>query len=214
VPKARDSVSPNTLNLLVECPRCFWLEMKRGVKRPPSPFSTLPTKFDSLIKAYCKPYRGQLELPPLLKAAGLIGRLIEVPVRRWQDPETGLFLTGLLDECLETPEGLAPLDHKTRGYPVREVYASYQLQLDAYGLLLQGNGLNISGTGVLVYYIPGTSGLEDGLKLDLEVKVLPINPANVQKWIATAREVLDSEVAPRPSATCPYCQWAQAAADM
>jgi len=28
-------LSPNSLNLFLECRRCFWLEKKQGIKRPP-----------------------------------------------------------------------------------------------------------------------------------------------------------------------------------
>ena len=43
----RDSAA--RLNLLRECPRCFWLAVKQGIKRPSSGFPTLPARFDRII---------------------------------------------------------------------------------------------------------------------------------------------------------------------
>jgi hypothetical protein len=137
-----ERVSAARLNLLRDCPRCFWLELKQGIKRPSAGFPTLPARFDRIIQGYCQPYRDTHELPPLLKETGLEGWLIKATIKPWRDPETGLILSGRLDECLETPaEGFAPLDHKTRGYAPSSpnLNPNYELQLDVYSVLLQGN---------------------------------------------------------------------------
>ena len=41
-------VSPSTLNLFLECPRCFWFRVVKGegFRRPEQPSSTLPRKMD------------------------------------------------------------------------------------------------------------------------------------------------------------------------
>ena len=45
-------LSPSSLNLFLECPKCFWLRMKMGVHRPMGPFPSLPSGMDGLIKTY------------------------------------------------------------------------------------------------------------------------------------------------------------------
>lgn len=37
-------LSPSSLNLLEDCPRCFWLKMVKKIKRPMGPMSSIPSK--------------------------------------------------------------------------------------------------------------------------------------------------------------------------
>ncbi len=57
-------LSPSKLNLFLECPKCFWLHMRKGIKRPEQPSSTLPRGMDGLIKVYFDKYRKLDKLPP------------------------------------------------------------------------------------------------------------------------------------------------------
>ena len=36
-------VSPSSLNLMLDCPRCFWLQLVKKERRPPMPFPSLPS---------------------------------------------------------------------------------------------------------------------------------------------------------------------------
>jgi len=45
-------LSPSNLNLMQDCPRCFWLTMVKKIKRPSGPMSSIPIKMDSIIKNY------------------------------------------------------------------------------------------------------------------------------------------------------------------
>lgn len=212
MPATKDQVSPARLNVLRECPRCFWLDMKLGISRPPTPFPTLPARLDRIIQGYCKEYRDSDVLPPLLRRAGVEGRLLSRRVKPWRETTTGLRILGHLDELLETPEGLyAPLDHKTRGYPPTSVNPAYRLQMDIYALLLEGNGLPPAGFGVLVYYVPIDSSPEEGIKLDVQAQVLDTSVERALDYVREAREVLDMAAPPTPSEDCPYCRYREEA---
>ena len=43
-------LSRSKLELFLDCPRCFWLEVNKGVKRPPSFPYTINSAIDSLLK--------------------------------------------------------------------------------------------------------------------------------------------------------------------
>ncbi len=43
-------ISRSKIELFLDCPRCFWLEMKKGVKRPPSFPYTINSAIDVLLK--------------------------------------------------------------------------------------------------------------------------------------------------------------------
>ena len=42
--------SPSSLSLLKDCPRCFWLNFNKEIKRPGSIFSSLPSGMDKTLK--------------------------------------------------------------------------------------------------------------------------------------------------------------------
>ena len=61
------TLSPSSLNLLEECPRCFYLQVVNKIRRPRGPMSSIPIKMDSIIKKYFDIYRNKGILPPLIK---------------------------------------------------------------------------------------------------------------------------------------------------
>lgn len=200
-------VSPTALNLLRECERCFWLD-HNGLARPRGPFPTITGGLDRVIKRYCAPYHERAVLPPLLEE--LEGALATVRVRPYVDLDTGLTLMGRLDACLEVPGGLfAPLDHKTRGSEPNGVHDAYQLQLDAYTLLLAESGYAIAGYGVLAYYVPVDGHLHDGFPFRVYVQRVDTDPDEARKWLQRARAVLDLPDPPEAAADCDYCRWAE-----
>jgi len=100
-------LSPSSLNLFLECPRCFWLRFNKGISRPSGPSSTLPSGMDYTLKNYYD-YCRKNGLPPQLK--GLIkGKLIsdQEKVSEMRKRSFGFELNkdvwfgGALDEALE-----------------------------------------------------------------------------------------------------------------
>jgi len=68
-------LSPNSLNLFLECPNCFWLEKKMGIKRPPSYPYGLNLAVDGLLKDEFDDYRKK-EIPhPILEENGIKANL-------------------------------------------------------------------------------------------------------------------------------------------
>jgi len=60
-------LSPSTLNLFIDCPRCFWLHINKRIHRPRGIFPSLPSGMDNVIKTYFDKYRKKGELPPELQ---------------------------------------------------------------------------------------------------------------------------------------------------
>jgi hypothetical protein len=200
-------ISQTTLNLLRECERCFWLHF-HGVRRPEAPWATITRGLDRVITRYCKPYRDGGALPPLL--AHLDGKLVTVRLGAYLDPDTGLVLTGRLDECLEVPGGLfAPLDHKTRDAAPNGVHDAHQLQLDVYTLLLAENGYPVAGCGVLVYYVPLDGDLHEGFPFQVYIHDVDTDPERARTWLRRARAILDLPDPPEAAPDCGYCRWAE-----
>ena len=49
-------LSPSSLSLLSDCPRCFWLQLNKGVKRPEGIFPSLPSGIDRILKDHFDRY--------------------------------------------------------------------------------------------------------------------------------------------------------------
>ena len=215
------SLSPHTLNLFEDCPRCFWFHVVEGTlyKRPESPASTLPRGMDGLIKKYFDEYRRKKLLPPEIKPF-IKGTLVdEKVITKWRSWKTGLSfvdydghrLLGALDECLISDGIYIPLDYKTRGFKLKYDSTSYYiLQMSCYNFLLHKNNYRISSNAYLVFYIPSQYSSGSIVKFDVEVrKVNTYSPEKVYSIFREAVNILLEEEPPLPSESCSFCRWAK-----
>jgi len=59
-------LSPSTLNLMHECPRCFWLSTHKVWTRPAGIFPSLPSGMDGILKKHFDKFMEKGKLPPEL----------------------------------------------------------------------------------------------------------------------------------------------------
>jgi hypothetical protein len=205
-------LSPNTLNLFLECKRCFYLQVNRGVGRPQGIFPSLPGGMDGVLKKYFDEYRAGGTLPPIIEGkfeAKLINPLPKSLMLK--DDELQAVLIGKLDEALDYgDETYAPFDYKTRGYPPKEeIIPAYQLQMDVYDLLLEKNMFPTRHLAYLAYFYPTTGQLHENFPFVLEIKELKTNPERAHQVFSDAVNLLREDEIPAPAKTCPYCAWAR-----
>jgi CRISPR/Cas system-associated exonuclease Cas4 (RecB family) len=220
-------LSPNSLNLYYECPLCFWLEKRMGIKRPqPFPYA-LNAAVDVLLKQEFDKYRKKRELHPLLVAFNVPAKLFpnQKLLDEWRnnykgiryfDPTLDATLFGALDDVLEFTEGkLAPMDYKSTGSRVANVYDRFQLQMDVYTFLLEKNGYKTVRKGVLAFYVVDKeNGFEGRLPFKKEIQVIDTDPTYVQKLFAEAVAVLKKSTPPSShSPDCKHGQWLKEAAN-
>lgn len=204
-------LSPSTLNLLLDCSRCFWLQEVKGVRRPQGPMASIAVGLDSVLKKYCDAFREKGLMPPLWK--GKVPGKLAFPrpkTLKWEDPDTGLVLKGLLDDCLEIKKNVfAPLDHKTRASAPKEPHPSYKVQMDVYAFLLEKNGFKTDGRAFLIYYYPrlGRGEFHQGIPFETTVVELKTNRARTLALLKQAKTVLDKKEIPKPSEKCQFCAW-------
>jgi len=218
-------LSPNTLNLYRECPRCFALAVKHGIQRPRGPMPSITTGLDSVVKGYFDRCRKAGVLPSFLTVEGrpLPAKLaVNFKERLYADassllPELGLerrfcVLMGILDECLLMDDGTyAPLDHKTRASAPPDVHPAYQLQMDIYCLLLNENRMRTNGRAYLVYYYPvATQVMEHTIEFGFAVKEVAADVERGRTVLKDAVVCLLSPGLPQPGADCEYCAWVKA----
>lgn len=210
--------SPSALSILRDCPRCFWLDKNKFIKRPRGIFPSLPGGMDTVIKTYFDTYRAQGTLPPEISGT-VAGKLFpDLPTldkwRSWRltdlvytDKRTGATLSGALDDCLVEGDTYIPLDYKTRGYELKDDPAKYyQNQLDSYCLMLEARGFKTAGYAYLLYYWPESVGAEGMVKFVVTPFKIKTNTASARELVAQAVDVLSSPMPPA-SPPCEYCSF-------
>ncbi|PIU15387.1 hypothetical protein COT20_01765 [bacterium (Candidatus Gribaldobacteria) CG08_land_8_20_14_0_20_39_15] len=215
IKRAGDKIwlSHSGLELLERCPRCFWLRYKMGIKQPEGITSRLPVRFDQIIKKYFNSYRAINEIPPLIKDK-VVGKLENPFQETYFYPITQKYgFYGKLDECLIANDGkYTVVDFKTTSTDPnnnKEIYPSYQNQLDIYAFLLESKGKKSSGIGHLIYFYPECSEkLHEGFPVTVKVETIEVNPTAVMPRLLKAIEVLEGNC-PAASSTCEFCQWHQ-----
>jgi hypothetical protein len=211
------TLSPTTLNLFLECPRCFWLQINKSVRRPFTPFPSLPGGVEEKVKRYFDAFRRQGTMPPEVKGK-LDGDLFPdvVLLNKWRNWRQGISfysadlnarMMGAIDDLLVNAGVYMPLDYKSRGSaPTPDSPHYYQNQLDCYALLLERNGYKTSGVGYLVFYYP--ANIYNGAKIALEFTpvIIKTNPERADATFHQAVSVLRGPL-PGSSPTCDFCKW-------
>jgi len=203
-------LSPTSLNLFLECPRCFWLYLNKGIKRPSIPVATITTGLDKVIKEYCNIYRAKGILPPLLENK-VPGKLISnLPKRGWldfNDDKIEAILGGYLDECLDLGNNFyAALDHKTRGSKPANTHRAHQFQMDVYTFLLEQNSLPTKRVAYLVYYIPKIVSSGEAIDFEIFPSEVKTDPDRAKQVFSDAVSMLKKAI-PLPHPDCIFCQW-------
>lgn len=212
-------LSPSTLKLLKNCPRCFWLHFNKGVKRPETIFPSLPSGMDRVLKEHFDRFRDKGELPPELKTLnGEVKLFDDVKLLdiwrnnfkgiQWKDEQGNLF-RGAVDNLLKKGEKLIVLDYKTRGFPLKEdTHEYYRDQLDIYNLLLRKNGYKIEDYAYLLFYHPTGVHADGRVDFKADLVTLNISVRNAEEIFSKALEVLNGDM-PNASEECGFCGWAR-----
>lgn len=213
-------LSPSSLSLMKECPRCFWLHHNGVWKRPQGIFPSLPSGMDKILKIHFNKFREKRELPPELcendycSNIELFGsnekekNLLKI----WQDykrgiqweDEVGNLLRGAVDNILVKNGKLIVLDYKTRGYPLKEnTHKYYQNQIDIYNFLLRKNKYETEDYAFLLFYVPKEVTSTGEVIFDTTLKKIPVDVKNAEGIWESAINLLKSSC---PQKTCEWCE--------
>lgn len=210
-------LSPNSLNLFLECPHCFWLDKNLGIKRPPPYPYALNSAVDALLKEEFDTYRAKKLMHPLLSDNNIKAHLFynQKLLNQWRNNLAGIryfdedlkaTLFGAVDDVLEFDDGkIAPLDYKSTGSTAANIYDRFQLQLDTYTFLMEKNGYQTPRKGYLAFYIVDKSrGFIDRLPFRKEMVEIETNPSDIYEIFKDAVKCLRTATPPKHSSDCPY----------
>lgn len=211
-------LSPSALSLFSECPRCFWLQVNRKMRRPSGPFPSLPSGMDIVLKRHFDQHRKEGSMPEELdgEVNGHLFRDIE-KLKVWRnnfkglqyvDEKSGVLLMGALDDLFVTSDGkYAPLDFKTRGFPRKEnTHEFYRNQMNIYSFLLEKNGLKPADFAILVFYHPTGVDENHNVIFDPDSIKIKVDRNAGERLFLGAVECLLGKI-PEPSKDCEFCRW-------
>ena len=219
-------LSRSKIDLFLECKRCFYLDRRLGISRPPGfPFS-LNSAVDALLKQEFDIYRAQGKRHPLMEKYGIDAIPIgHKDLNVWRDnftgiqylhKETNFLITGAIDDIWQNPKGeYIVVDYKatSKNGEITKLdqdwHKSYKRQIEVYQWLLRKNGYKVSNTGYFVY----CNGKKDKKafdgKLEFEVTLIAYEGDDswIEKTIFEIYQSLQSDRIPEPNPDCDYCSY-------
>ena len=226
--KAALRISRSRLQLFLDCPRCFWLVMRRRVKRPSTPDYVLNMTVDLLFKKEFDSFRRRKLPHPIMEENKIEAvPFVHEELDNWRNPFEGVqyhdeklnFLVfGGLDDVWQDKKGrLVVVDYKAtaRDEPLTELYPegsyhdSYRRQMDVYGWLLEKNGFKVAPTAYFLYATAEKSKKKFGGRLSFQSNLIPykIKTDWIQESLESAKACLDAELPGYRQKSCDWCDY-------
>jgi len=212
-------LSRSKIELLFDCPRCFWLYAGKGIARPFGAPYTINNAIDYLLKQEFDEHRKLGTPHPLITREGIDALPFNHPdIDKWRHNFTGIqfhheltdFLVfGAVDDVWVDSQGnLIVVDYKASGAKEGELYDSYKRQMEVYQWLLRQNGFKVLDRSYFIYCrVNKDDGFEDG-QLTFGIKVQPYdgNADWVDSKLIEAKLILENKI-PESSEQCVYCRY-------
>lgn len=224
-------VSRSKIELFVQCPRCFWLDLRLKIKRPDSPPFNINKTIDELFKKEFDRHR--LDGTP--HQIMLDNKVEAIPYQhadldKWRENFEGIYTVhkatnfhvfGAVDDVWVNGDGeLIVVDYKATS-KAKEVdiesewQMSYKRQVETYQWLLRQNGFAVSDTAYFVYTNArmDVDGFYD--HLEFKTKLIPYkgNDQWVEKALLAMKACVDGDMPPIGQAAmggqCNYCLYAK-----
>lgn len=230
-------VSRSKIELFMQCPRCFWLDVRHKITRPSSPPFNINKTIDELFKKEFDVHRAATTRHPIMEEYELdILPLQHAQLDDWRDtfkgiihvhPTTNLHVFGGVDDIWVKPNGeFVVVDYKatSKNKPVSissDWQISYKRQLEVYQWLLRQNGHPVSDTGYFVY-ANGRMDL-DGFNNRVEFTTKLIPYTGNSDWIGPTLEkmkaCMDNDVMPPMGDSimggpCEHCTYARSRTEL
>jgi hypothetical protein len=218
-------ISRSKVELFTECPRCFYLDIVKSVKRPAGfPFN-INSAVDSLLKKEFDRHRADGTSHPLQTQFGL--NLIpanHTQIDQWRHNFTGvqyfdhtndILWYGAIDDLWIDTNGIYyVVDYKAtaKSTPVTELAewtGGYKRQMEFYQWLLRKNGLTVSDTGYFVYCTGDNNRNDFSNVVHFHSHIIPYtgNDSWVQDRLDNLIVTMNAAATPIPSVACAYCQY-------
>lgn len=233
-------VSRSKIELYMQCPRCFWLDVRHKITRPSGPPFNINKAIDELFKKEFDVYRAEGKPHPLMQQFGVDAvPYTHKDLDTWRYNFTGvttlhaptnLHVFGAVDDVWVNPAGeLMVVDYKAtaKAAPVTALGPEggwqdmYRRQMEVYQWLLRQNGFAVSDTGYFVYATgnPGKDAF-DGV-VEFETHVFPHTGKSewVEQTLLDMKTCMESDTMPvvgtaAMGGPCEFCTYARSRTEL
>jgi CRISPR/Cas system-associated exonuclease Cas4 (RecB family) len=218
-------ISRSKIDLFTECPRCFYLDQRLGVKRPSLPGFTLNIAVDHLLKKEFDIHRAQKSAHPLMQTYGIDAIPFEhEKIDEWRENFVGVqchykpanfIVFGAIDDVWVNSKGeLLIVDYKATSKKEKPTLEGrwgeqYKRQMEVYQWLFKCNGFKVADTGYFVY-VNGKKDAKafDGkLEFDIDIISYTGNDSWIEKTLGDIKKTLKSDEIPVKGKLCEHCPY-------
>ncbi len=220
----------------MQCPRCFWLDVRLKITRPSGPPFNINKAIDELFKKEFDVHRAAGTPHPIMAD----NQVKAVPYQHesldeWRHNFTGvttlhkptnLHVFGAIDDVWVNDDGeLIVVDYKATSKDKEvdinsEWQISYKRQMETYQWLLRQNGFTVSDTGYFVYTNArmDLDGFND--HLEFRTKLIPYsgNDAWVEPTLKKMKETMEGDMPAVGVAAmggeCDFCAYARSRTEL
>jgi len=225
-------ISRSKIELFMNCPRCFYMDLRLGVSQPPGyPFS-LNNAVDKLLKKEFDIHRAQNTRHPLMEHYGVDAVPFDHPdMAKWRDARTAgiaylheptnLLITGGVDDVWVDPTGeLMIVDYKATSKSSEvsldaDWQIGYKRQMEVYQWLFRRNGFRVSNIGYFVYCNGNADREAFDARLEFDIKIIPYTGDDgwVEEAIHNMNQRLLGDTFPPAGSACDFCDYRKAVRD-
>jgi len=218
-------LSRSKIDLFLECPRCFYLDRRLGIARPPGyPFS-LNSAVDKLLKKEFDIHRVKESRHPFMEEYGIDAVPFQhEKIEEWRNnfkgvqylhKPTNLLITGAIDDVwINSAKELIVVEYKATSKNGEvsldaDWQISYKRQIEVYQWLFRKNGFKVSETGYFVYCNGITDKEAFDKKIEFDIKLIPYkgNDDWVEEKVMEAHECLIGDTIPEMAEDCDFCRY-------
>jgi CRISPR/Cas system-associated exonuclease Cas4 (RecB family) len=223
------ALSRSKVDMFLKCPRCFYLEQRRGIKIPSGPGFSLNNAVDHLLKKEFDIRRAQGVSHPLMAAYGIDA----IPAKHeelevWRENFKGIRVIhkltnfemfGAIDDLWINPAGEYHIvDYKATS-TAKEITLDdqwkqwYKIQAEFYQWLFRARGFKVNNVAYFVFANATKDREAFDAKLEFAVTVIAHNGDDswVEPALAKMKGCLDANNPPGANPDCEYCQYVEKA---
>lgn len=218
-------ISRSKIDLFFDCPRCFYLDRRIGIGRPPSIPFNLNNAVDTLLKKEFDVHRAHQTVHPLVKENGLEAiPFAHEELDKWREnfvgiqhihPEMNFTITGAVDDVwINKKKELIIVDYKatSKDGPLSidsPWQISYKRQMEIYQWLFRQKGFTVSSTGYFVYCNANRNREGFDYKLHFDIQLIPYTGDDswIHGTLKEIRDVLSHSEIPEANPECSFCAY-------
>jgi hypothetical protein len=217
-------ISRSKIELFTECPKCFYLDVVKNIKRPSMPGFSLNSAVDELLKKEFDLLRKEGKPHELMDKFGITALPYDNPeLEQWRNNfngiryihSNGIVFFGAVDDLWINNNGeIHVVDYKSTSTreeitlegPYKE---GYKRQIEVYQYLLEKIGYKVSKIGYFVYANANKDIEKFDSKLNFDLKIIQYegNTAWIEKSIEAINQIINSNELPFSNQDCKYCNY-------